>query len=97
MAATCTHLDHIPGAPASGNGCVDCLAIGGTWVHLRRCVECGHIGCFDSSPNHHATEHFGATTHPLIQSYEPGEDWFWCYADELAFEVDSPGPSPSHT
>ncbi len=97
VADTCTHLDDLASSmPPSGNGCVECLEMGGSWVHLRRCIECGHIGCCDSSPNTHATKHFHATTHPLIQSFEPGEDWFWCYADDLFFELDD-APSPSHT
>ncbi len=98
MADTCTHLDDLAASVApSGNGCVECLEMGASWVHLRRCIECGHIGCCDSSPNTHATKHFHATTHPLIQSFEPGEDWFWCYADDLFFELDEDAPSPSHT
>jgi uncharacterized UBP type Zn finger protein len=70
--------------------------MGSTWLHLRRCAECGHVGCCDSSPHRHATAHYGDTGHPLIQSYEPGEDWFWCYVDEVAFEVDAFTPGPSH-
>jgi uncharacterized UBP type Zn finger protein len=95
--ASCNHLDQLAvNAAPGGEGCVDCLAIGGRWVHLRRCLSCGHIGCCDSSPNHHATAHFGATQHPLVQSFEPGEDWIWCYADEVGFEVDDLAGSPSH-
>ena len=84
--ADCTHLDTITDAPPSDDGCTDCLAAGGRWVHLRRCTECGHVGCCDSSPDTHATKHFHGSAHPIIQSYEPGEDWFWCYEDELFFE-----------
>jgi hypothetical protein len=69
-----------PTVPPSGNGCVECEAADGWWVHLRRCATCGHIGCCDTSPSQHATAHFGETGHPVIQSYEPGEDWFWNYA-----------------
>jgi uncharacterized UBP type Zn finger protein len=94
--ATCNHLDTPIDAPPSGTGCVECLAIGGRWVHLRRCAECGHIGCCDSSPNRHATAHFHETQHPLIQSYEPGEEWFYCYADDVMFELSDRPPSPSH-
>jgi uncharacterized UBP type Zn finger protein len=83
----CTHLDTVADVTPSGDGCVECLATGGTWVHLRLCMHCGHVGCCDSSPGRHATGHFHATGDPLIQSYEPGEDWWWCYVDELAFEV----------
>jgi hypothetical protein len=68
----------------------------GWWVHLRRCAICGHIGCCDSSPNKHATAHAQTTGHPIIQSYEPGEDWLWCYPDELMFELPDMQDSPSH-
>jgi uncharacterized UBP type Zn finger protein len=71
--------------PVSIAGCEDCLRIGGTWVHLRMCETCGHIGCCDNSPNRHATAHFRETSHPIIRSAEPGEDWSWCYVDEIAF------------
>ena len=90
-APACTHLK-IEDVTPTGDGCVECLATGGRWVHLRVCMECGHVGCCDSSPHKHATAHFHGTTHPLIQSYEPGEDWWWCYDNELAFTVDG-GPS----
>lgn len=75
-----TEID--PLVPPSGPGCLDCESIGGWWVHLRRCARCGHIGCCDSSPNQHATAHFRRTGHPIIRSYEPGEDWFWDYRSE---------------
>ena len=68
--------------PPSGSGCVECLASGGWWFHLRRCARCGHIGCCDSSPSQHASRHAAAAGHPIVQSYEPGEDWFWDYATE---------------
>jgi len=95
MNDTCTHLDQIRDVPPSGDGCVECLATGGRWVHLRRCTECGHIGCCDQSPGRHATAHFHGEGHPIIQSFEPSEDWFWCFVDELAFEI-AGSPSPSH-
>ncbi len=88
MAESCSHLDTITDAPPSGTGCVECLAAGQRWVHLRRCTVCGHIGCCDSSPGTHATKHFRATTHPVIQSFEPDEGWYWCYADEVMIELD---------
>ena len=66
----------------SGSGCVECLASGGWWFHLRRCAGCGHIGCCDSSPSQHASHHAATAGHPVVQSYEPGEDWFWDYASE---------------
>ena len=96
MADTCTHLDEILDTVPSSDGCIDCLAIGARWVHLRRCAQCGHIGCCDSSPNKHATAHFHTTSHPIIQSFEPGEEWFWCYIDDVAFELPADGPSPAH-
>jgi uncharacterized UBP type Zn finger protein len=87
MSVACTHLDQIafPELPGQIAGCEDCLAIGAHWVHLRMCTTCGKIGCCDSSPNKHATQHAGASGHPIIRSAEPGEDWFWCYVDELMF------------
>ena len=97
MSDTCAHLDDLAEQkPPVAEGCVECLAMGARWVHLRRCIECGHVGCCDSSPNTHATKHFHATTHPLIQSFEPREDWLYCYVDDLMFEVQDLGPSPSH-
>jgi hypothetical protein len=88
MPDTCTHLDQIVAeAPAEVPGCEDCLKIGGTWVHLRLCTKCGHVGCCDSSPNQHASKHAAATEHPIVRSLEPGEDWYWCYQDELLFEL----------
>ncbi|AGL19949.1 UBP-type zinc finger domain-containing protein [Actinoplanes sp. N902-109] len=83
----CTHLDEAQDITPSGQGCVECLASGGHWVHLRVCMTCGHVGCCDSSPGKHATAHFHAESHPLVQSYEPGEDWWWCYRDEVALKV----------
>jgi uncharacterized UBP type Zn finger protein len=96
----CTHQDAIRDVrPSSKAGCEDCLRIGGRWVHLRLCLECGHVGCCDSSPNRHATKHFHATSHPVIRSIEPGEDWGWCFVDEVMLEGDELRPtvrSPSH-
>jgi uncharacterized UBP type Zn finger protein len=83
----CSHLNEATDVTPSGNGCVECLQTGGRWVHLRLCMTCGHIGCCDSSPNKHATKHFHADAHPLVTSFEPGEDWWWCYQDEVAFAV----------
>ncbi len=65
-------------------GCEECLKTGGRWVHLRKCLSCGHIGCCDSSPGRHATKHFNGTGHPIITSAEPGETWVWCYVDQAA-------------
>jgi len=87
MSSSCTHLEHVhdvkPGTPA---GCEECLKTGGRWVHLRLCLTCGHVGCCDNSPGRHATRHFHNTGHPLIRSFERGEDWGWCYIDELFLE-----------
>ena len=82
----CSHLDAIDDVTPSADGCEDCLRIGGQWVHLRLCTACGHVGCCDSSPNRHATKHFHASAHPIVQSFQPGEDWYWCYVDEVMFE-----------
>jgi uncharacterized UBP type Zn finger protein len=84
----CTHADRLrPKPPRTPEGCEECLKIGSGWVHLRLCLECGHVGCCDSSPNRHATKHFHATTHPVIASFEPGERWAWCYLDETDLPV----------
>jgi uncharacterized UBP type Zn finger protein len=80
--AACKHLNQIRDVTPSADGCEDCLKIGASWVHLRLCLECGHVGCCDSSPNRHATKHFHQTKHPIVRSFEPGEDWRWCYIDE---------------
>jgi uncharacterized UBP type Zn finger protein len=82
----CAHLDTIRDVKPSSTGCEDCLKIGGHWVHLRMCLECGKVGCCDSSPNRHATKHFHATKHPIVTSREPGEDWKYCYIDDLMWE-----------
>jgi uncharacterized UBP type Zn finger protein len=83
MNDTCTHRDRIRAVSPSAQGCEDCLKIGGEWVHLRICLTCGHVGCCDESPNRHATKHFHSTGHPIIQSFEPGEVWRWCYIDQV--------------
>ena len=81
--AKCTHLGLInPTVQPSGEGCKECLETGGRWVHLRMCEICGHVGCCDSSPNKHATKHFHRTKHPIVRSFEPGENWHWCYIDQ---------------
>ncbi len=85
-----------PDVPPSGTGCVECDAAGGWWVHLRRCAQCGHIGCCDSSPAQHATAHFRETGHPVITSFEPGEDWFWDYARDTAVRGEPLAPPQSH-
>src|SRR5438270_12223341 len=91
----CTHLDQIREVTPSADGCEDCLRIGAEWVHLRPCMICGHVGCCDDSPNRHATKHFRSTKHPLMKSFEPGEDWGWCFIDEVAVDARAwgvPGP-----
>jgi hypothetical protein len=77
-------MDQIdPTVPPSGTGCADCEATGAWWLHLRRCAACGHVGCCDSSPGRHARRHAYAIGHPIAQSFEPGEDWRWCFVDEV--------------
>jgi len=82
----CTHLDQIEDVTPSANGCEDCLRTGEDWVHLRLCTQCGHVGCCDSSKNRHATSHFQATNHPIMKSFQPGEEWGWCYIDQMFLE-----------
>jgi hypothetical protein len=72
-----------PVVPQTPDGCAECLQIGSPWLHLRLCLSCGHVGCCDSSPNRHARAHAFASEHAIVQSYEPGEDWSWCYFDEV--------------
>jgi len=88
MASHCAHLDRILTDTPNSTGCEECLAVGDTWVHLRLCRTCGHVGCCDSSKNKHATKHFRSSHHPIVSSLEPGENWSWCYADEVAMELD---------
>lgn len=85
----CTHLDQITvmDLPGPITGCQECVKVGGTWMHLRMCLSCGKIGCCDDSPNRHATRHFHETSHALIRSAEPGEDWSWCFVDEVAMVI----------
>jgi uncharacterized UBP type Zn finger protein len=82
----CPHVREIRDVTPTTNGCAECLASGDSWVHLRLCLTCGHVGCCDSSPNRHATQHYHATGHPIIKSFEPGEAWGWCYVDQLELE-----------
>ena len=93
MSQLCTHTDSIvlTELPGSIPGCEDCLAIGGTWVHLRMCQSCGRIGCCDISPHRQASANARAAGHPIARSAEPGEDWSWCYIDEVAFLVNASG------
>lgn len=88
MARTCTHLTHdLKIVDTDVDVCEECIKTGDTWVHLRLCTECGHVGCCDSSKNKHATRHFHHTKHPVIRSIEAGESWTWCYVDEIMGEL----------
>lgn len=86
MARKCTHTDLIHEVSPSAPGCQECLEAGEAWVHLRICLICGHVGCCDSSKNKHATRHFHTTNHPVIKSFQPGENWRYCYVDEQMVE-----------
>jgi uncharacterized UBP type Zn finger protein len=86
MQENCSHLAQITNPSPNTDGCEECLRMGDTWVHLRLCEICGHVGCCDSSKNRHATKHFHQTKHPIMRSIETGEDWGWCYVDEMMFE-----------
>ena len=85
----CSHLDtiEITELPEDVEGCEECLASGGQWCHLRICLACGHIGCCDSSPGRHATAHAGESGHPIMRSIQPGENWGWCFEDQLLMPV----------
>ena len=85
----CSHLDtiEITELPEEVAGCEDCLASGGVWLHLRICLACGHVGCCDDSPNRHASAHAASGEHPIIRSLEPGEDWCWCFEDQIAMRI----------
>jgi uncharacterized UBP type Zn finger protein len=91
--STCEHLETDPAATSEAppartpEGCEECLASGGRWVHLRLCTACGHVGCCDSSPSRHATAHHAASGHPVVRSFEPGETWRWCYLDRTLAEA----------
>jgi uncharacterized UBP type Zn finger protein len=87
MAPLCSHLDQVlvREIPSGVPGCEECLMTGGRWVHLRLCLTCGKVGCCDDSPNRHASAHARSDGHPVIRSVEPGEEWCWCYEDEVAF------------
>jgi uncharacterized UBP type Zn finger protein len=87
---SCTHLDHvqITRLPDAVDGCEECLAEGEPWLHLRICLECGHVGCCDDSPNRHATAHAKSSGHPIIRSLQPGEDWSWCFIDDIPLLIE---------
>jgi len=85
VADGCSHLDQIDFdvEPDSTEGCSECLEVGDRWVHLRMCMTCGHVACCDSSPNKHASKHHASSGHPVMRSLQPGEDWMWCFVDEV--------------
>jgi len=87
MSAICSHISHIKNVHPHTQGCEECLKMGDSWVHLRLCRECGHVGCCDSSKNKHASKHFHASKHPIMQSIEPGESWMWCFVDQVELEA----------
>ncbi len=89
MPKSCSHLNtiEVTELPDSVEGCEDCLREGAAWLHLRICLTCGHVGCCDDSPHQHATAHARSAQHQLIRSLEPGEDWSWCYEDEVAMII----------
>ncbi len=91
MSVVCDHLDQIQVVSTDERACVECVHLGDTWVHLRLCLECGHVGCCDSSPNRHASAHARASAHPVVSSVEPGEDWSYCYVDDVAFVLRESG------
>jgi uncharacterized UBP type Zn finger protein len=90
--AACTHVDQVQltELPEEVAGCEECLEVGDPWCHLRICLTCGHVGCCDSSPNRHASKHAAAMEHPIMRSLQPGEDWSWCFVDELAMRLSEP-------
>ncbi len=83
---SCTHVDQVAVTSTEVQACEDCVAIGSGWVHLRLCMTCGYVGCCDSSPNKHGSKHAGATQHPIVRSIEVGEEWAYCYPDDLFFK-----------
>ena len=88
MPHECKHISEVnlDIEPNTPDGCEECLKTGDSWVHLRLCLTCGHVGCCDNSKNKHATKHFHETNHPVVKSFEPGENWIWCYEDEMFME-----------
>ena len=94
---SCTHLGMVRDVTTVARGCEECLASGDTWVHLRECLTCGHVGCCNDSKNRHATKHYKATRHPIVASFEPGESWAYCYEDDAFFPEGIPGHPASKT
>ena len=87
MPPRCTHLAQIQEVTPSGDGCEECIRLGDEWVHLRLCMTCGRVGCCDDSKNRHASKHARRDKHPIIRSFEPGEDWGWCFVDEIDLDA----------
>jgi hypothetical protein len=85
--ARCDHLDTVEVVTPATKGCEECLKAGSVWLHLRLCRTCGHVGCCDQSLGRHATKHFQATGHPIIEGYDPPEGWAWCYVDEVMIDL----------
>jgi|SRR5919108_6095454 uncharacterized UBP type Zn finger protein len=97
MSDICVHIREAQGEiQPHATGCEECLAIGDTWHRLRVCMSCGHIGCCNDSKNKHATAHFHEQNHPVVRSFEPGEDWWYCYVDDEGYEIEGSPPAPSH-
>jgi hypothetical protein len=93
MSTRCGHLGLVKDVePRTPDGCEECLAMGSEWVHLRMCLECGHVGCCDQSRHKHATKHYHRSKHTMMKSFQPDEDWGWCYDDQMMFE---PAPRPA--
>jgi hypothetical protein len=98
MTDVCTHFAGLPAVKPSAGGCEDCLREGSRWLHLRMCMHCGHVGCCDSSPKRHARAHWNRlNAHTVIRSFEPDENWWWCFTDDLLFDVPGSTPAPSHS
>lgn len=97
MGYPCAHFQEAREVTPGTNGCEECLQLGESWVHLRLCTACGHVGCCDNSKNKHATKHYRTTRHPVIKSFEPGEDWGWCYADQAFVDVLEVNAGKYHT
>jgi uncharacterized UBP type Zn finger protein len=87
----CQHVVGLQPPSQPGDVCEECAAVGGTWVSLRQCMACGHVGCCDSSPNRHARGHFEGTGHPVIRSAMPGDDWWFCFPDEMTVRQEPDG------
>ena len=85
--SNCSHMSSVHQITPSAKGCQECLEIGSDWVHLRLCRECGHVGCCDDTLHRHATAHFHASRHPIIEGYDPPEGWGWCFVDEVMVDL----------